>query len=67
MVEKSITFEEINSSANFENKCIQNENTKPMFPKQKRSHQMKLRKTEEFKISNAKHARLARSAILDMQ
>ena len=38
-----------------------------MFPKHKKSHEMRLRKTEKFKISNAKHARLARSAIPDMQ
>ena len=38
-----------------------------MFPKHKKSHKMKLRKTEKFKMQNAKHARLTRSAIPSMQ
>ena len=41
--------------------------TKHMFPKNHKIHKMKLRQTEKFKITSAKTARMAISAIPNMQ
>ena len=53
--------------AKFAAKCVKNENTKHMFQKKQKNHKMKLRKNEKFKITNAKTARMAISAIPNMQ
>ena len=52
---------------NLQQNVYKNENTKHMFPNEHKSHKMKLRKTEKFKITSAKTARMAISAIPNKQ
>ena len=51
----------------FSMKCTKNENLKHMFPLKAKSHTMKTRKNEKFKVFRGKTERYKRSAIIYMQ
>ena len=51
----------------FAKKCVNNEKTKHYFEHNKKCHQMKLRTTQPFNVTQAKTERLKQSAIPYMQ
>ena len=53
-------------SVKFAEKCLANKNTRSIFTRNINPHQMKLRKTEHFKIKHARTERMKKSAIINM-
>ena len=51
----------------FAQKCLKNPKTKDWFPLNVKSHQMITRKTEKYKVQNAKTERFRKSPITYMQ
>ena len=52
---------------NFAKKCVKNERLQHMFPLKTKSHSMKTRKPEKFKVYKANNERYKNSAIIYMQ
>ena len=53
-------------SETFAEKCLKNDKNKVILERNKRTHKMKLRNVEKYKIKHVRTARLQRSAILKM-
>jgi len=51
----------------FARKCVANENTKHMFPLNKKTHHMKTREKETYEVQFANTERLKKSPIIYMQ
>ena len=52
---------------NFARKCLNNSKTKHLFPINVKTHQMKTRKKEKFKVQHANTERYRKSSIIYMQ
>ena len=48
-------------------RCVENPKTKHMFPKSAKTHNMKTRPNEKYKIEHAHTERLRKSSIIYMQ